>query len=55
MWLSSEHRLGRVGALKWSAVATTVSFLLLIASLRVQAMFAVVMVVSQLITGDVFL
>ncbi|CAN0067204.1 unnamed protein product [Scytosiphon promiscuus] len=41
MWLCSEHRLGRVGTLKWSSLAAAAVFLLLATTLRVKAIFSV--------------
>ncbi|CAM9707857.1 unnamed protein product [Pylaiella littoralis] len=51
MWLCSGHRLGRVGALKWSALATAAAFFLLIATLRVKAIFAAASLVTLFSTA----
>ena len=42
MWLVDEHRLGRVGALKWSAGACATSILVLAMTTRVKALFSAV-------------
>ena len=42
MWLVDEHRLGRVGALKWSAGACATSILVLATTTRVTALFSAV-------------
>ena len=52
MWLCSEHRAGRVGALKYSSCAMAVSVVLLSATLNVKALFAVTSVVTLFIVGE---
>lgn len=52
MWLCSEHRLGRVGGTKWSAYVAAAAFFALTATLRVQAVFAVVAVITLFLTGE---
>eukprot|EP00904_Undaria_pinnatifida_P013100 jgi/Undpi1/8920/HiC_scaffold_26.g11381.m1 len=42
MWLVDEHRLGRVGGLKWSAGACATSILVLATTTRVTALFSAV-------------
>ncbi|CAN0092871.1 unnamed protein product [Pylaiella littoralis] len=46
MWLCSEHRLGRVGALKWSSYATAAALMLLSVTLPAQAVFAVASILT---------
>ncbi|CAM9684267.1 unnamed protein product, partial [Ectocarpus sp. 6 AP-2014] len=50
MWLCSERRLGRVGALKWSSYATAAAVILLATTLRVKALFAVASILTLFIT-----
>ncbi|CBN77753.1 major facilitator transporter [Ectocarpus siliculosus] len=50
MWLCSERRLGRVGALKWSSYATAAAVILLATTLRVKAVFAVASILTLFIT-----
>lgn len=52
MWLCSEHRLGRVGALKWSSYATAAALMLLSATLPAQAVFAVASIVTLFFVGE---
>lgn len=52
MWLCSEDRLGRVGALKWSSVATAVSLLVMAASHSVTALFVPVSLVTLFFMGE---
>eukprot|EP00903_Cladosiphon_okamuranus_P008140 g7839.t1 len=41
MWLSSPHRLGRVGTLKWSSYATAATTMLLATTIQVGAIFTI--------------
>ncbi|CAB1098718.1 unnamed protein product [Ectocarpus sp. CCAP 1310/34] len=50
MWLCSERRLGRVGALKWSSYATAAAVILLATTLRVKALFAPASILTLFIT-----
>ncbi|CAB1101540.1 unnamed protein product [Ectocarpus sp. CCAP 1310/34] len=51
MWLCSEHRLGRVGALKWSSYATAAAVILLATTLRVNALFGLASILVLFITA----
>ncbi|CAM9325603.1 unnamed protein product [Ectocarpus sp. 4 AP-2014] len=50
MWLCSEHRLGRVGALKWSSYATAAAVILLATTLRVNALFGLASILTLFVT-----
>ncbi|CAM9479814.1 unnamed protein product [Ectocarpus sp. 13 AM-2016] len=50
MWLCSEHRLGRVGALKWSSYAAAAAVILLATTLRVNALFGLASILTLFVT-----
>lgn len=52
MWLCSSHRLGRVGALKWSSFATVGAILVLATTINVQALFAITSIFTLFVVGE---
>lgn len=52
MWLCAEHRLGRVGALKWSSIGAAISALVMAMLTNVTVLFAIMSIVTLFFNGE---